>query len=97
MERGPTFSGSYFDWVLTKKRPVLSNEGLRPRYSEDGLFRFDPPRTFSASKAATSGDAMDGGPADPEKIIMKLRVNWRHALAQQLERISGDSDGGNMH
>ena len=40
---------------------------------------------------------MDACLSDPKKIIMKLRVNWGHASAQQWKRALAGSDGVNMH
>ena len=57
------------------------------------MYRFDPPRTSSACTAFSLGDAKDG---DSGKIIMKFRVTWGHASAQQLGRVLVDSDRGNM-
>ena len=58
------------------KRPDLSNGGLRPLFTENGLLRFEPPEHFSACTAVTLGDARDDGVSRPTKIIMKLHVNW---------------------
>ena len=40
---------------------------------------------------------MEGCLPDPERIIMQAHVDWGRASAQQLKRVSVDSDGGNMH
>ena len=52
---------------------------------------------FSSCKALTLGDAMEGCLSDPEKITLKLRVNWGPASAQQLTKALVDSDANNMH
>ena len=79
---------SFFEGTFTSKRPNLSSGGLRLPYSEDGLYQRDPPRTFSACGAVSPGDVLDGGPSGPKKIVAKSHVNWGHASAQQLRRVS---------
>ena len=86
--KGPPSSDPYFEWAFTMKRPSLPDGGLHLPHSVDGLYRFEPPNTFSACKAVTLVDAMDGRLSDPGAVIMKLQVNWGHASAQQ---------PGNMH
>ena len=71
-------------------RPTLPNGSLRLPCGEDGLYQFDPPRTFSACKAGTWEAALHGRLSDSRTIITKLRVNWGHASAHQLERVSVD-------
>ena len=71
--------------------------GLRLPCSEDGLYRFGPPHTFSARRAVTLGGAMDGNLPDRRKLIGKLHVNWGHASAQQSSRLSVNLDGANPH
>ena len=51
------------------------------------LYRFDPPRTSSACKVVSLGNARDGCSSDPKKIIMKLHASWGHASPQQLKRV----------
>ena len=46
--RGPAVSASYYEWVLTNRRPNLSTGGLQLPYKGDGLSQFEPPRTFPA-------------------------------------------------
>ena len=94
--RGPAVSASYFEWALTSKRPNLPNGRLHLLYTQDRLYQFGPPRTFSASKAVTLRDALDGCPSDPQNIARKLHVNYGHASAQQLERVPVDSGGDYM-
>ena len=53
---------------------------------------FAPPRTISVCKSAAPGDARDKTASDQKKIIMKLRVNWGHAAAQQTKRVAVDSE-----
>ena len=36
-------------------------------------------------------------PVGPKKIVMRLHVDWGHASAKQLKRVSAESGGGNMH
>ena len=51
----------------------------------------------SACKELTLGDARDGALSDPNKIFTKSRENWGHASAQQIKRVSVESEGGNLH
>ena len=46
---------------------------------------------------AALGDARDGTLSDPTEIVMRLHVNRGSAPAQQIERVSVGSDGGNLH
>ena len=79
------------------KSPDLSNGGLPLPPTEDGLYPFAPPQTSSACKAVTLGDARDGWPSGPKKIITVLHVRWGHASAQQLKRELVDSGGETTH
>ena len=79
---------------ICEKASGLVRWGLRPPYEEDGLYRFEPPHTFSACRAVTLGGAMDGRPPDPEKIILKLSAKWVRASAQQLRRALAVSNFG---
>ena len=65
--------------------------------SEDGLYRFEPPRVLPACAAVTLGDARDGSASDHRKVITKLHVNRGHASSHQLKRVLVESDGGNSH
>ena len=96
-DRRPSLAASYFEWSFSEERPDLSDGGLHLPHVESGHLRFVPPIEFSASTAATSGDARDDGSSDPEKINLKLRVNWGLASANQLKRVLVDSDGGMSH
>ena len=78
-------------------RPDLSNGGLHLPFTEDGLLRFGPPRTFSANAAATLEGARDDSVSGPRQITMKLHVKWGHASARQPTRELVDSEGGNSH
>ena len=51
---------SHFEWAITDRRPKLPDSRLRLPHTSDGLYQFEPPRTFIACKAATLRDAMDG-------------------------------------
>ena len=66
-------------------------------YTQDGLYHFEPPVTFATCKAGTLGDAENCRLTDTEKIVGKLHVNWGHASAQHLKRVSVDSARNNMH
>ena len=95
--RGLVVSASYFERAFVNKRPNLSKGGIHFPYTEDGLYPFNRPSPCPACKAVTLGDASDGCLWGPEEIVMKLRVNSRHASAQQLTRVLLDSDVGNLH
>ena len=60
------------------------------------MYHVDPPHTFSACKTAALGAVADSSSPDTKQIIMKLRVIWGNAEAQQLKRVSVDSDGETM-
>ena len=93
-DRRPNLAASYFEWSFLDKRPDLSDGGLHLPLVESGLLCFVLPKDFSACAAVTLGDARDNSISDPKKIIMKLHVNWGHALAIQLKRVLVDSGGG---
>ena len=65
--------------------------------TEDGPYRFVPPRAFSASTAATAGDARDDSVSDSREIVAELYDKWKQASAQQHKRGLVDSEGGNPH
>ena len=83
--------------VLINKRPKLPNGGVPLPNAENGSYQFDPPRTFSACKAVTLGDSLDGCSSDPKKIVVKLHLNRGHVSAHQFKWVSADSDGDNPH
>ena len=80
------------DWACARKRSNPDHGGMRLPITVDGMCGSTPPRTFSACKAATLGDARDGALSDPKKIIMKSPANWGRASAQQIKRILADSE-----
>ena len=80
--RAPSFSASVAERPCSRKRPTLDNGGTRLPLTEDSMCSFTPPRALLAGKAATLGDALDGTPSGPKRILMKLRVNRGHASAQ---------------
>ena len=86
---GSPFSASFSEWGPPRKRPNLENGGTWLSFTAEGLCSFAPPRTFSACKAGTLGDARDGNRSDPKKIIEKLHMNWGHESAQQIKHIGG--------
>ena len=88
-------AASYFAWAGAEKRSDLVGGGLHLPSAGDGLYRFEPPRGFSARAAATLGDARDESASDPRGTITKLRVNWVGASARQLKRVLADSESGN--
>ena len=83
--RGPNFSASFCEWAFVNGRPNLSDVGLHLPLTDDGVRRFEPRQTFSASGAVTLRGAMDGCPPDTNQVSMKLNVNWEHASARQLK------------
>ena len=93
---GSPFFASPLEWGHPRKRPNLENGGIRLPFTGEGLCSFALPRTFSACKAVTLGDAGDGNQSDPKKIIGKLHVNWGHASAQQIKRVLVDAGGDNL-
>ena len=52
---------------------------------------------FSARTAATLADARNDCISDPKKNVTKLHFDWGHALADQLQRVLEESEGGNSH
>ena len=92
--RGHVVSASYFGSAFPTKRPNLSN----------GVFIYPTRMTvrissssFSARKAVTQGDALDGCLSDPRNFVVKFHVNWGHASEQQSRRVLADPVGGNLH
>ena len=71
--RCPEASASLFH--LVQKCPDLSDRDLHLPYTPDGLYRFETPPTFAASKAVILGDAEACRLTDPKKNVMKLHVN----------------------
>ena len=88
--RSPTCPAPMVGWACARKRP--NPEFVLPARR---LVRavLPPRRTFTARKAATSGDARDGTLSGPNKIIMKLHVNWGRFSAQEIKRVLVDSGG----
>ena len=82
----PISPAPYSEWAFVNKRPNSSDGVLNLPFTEDGLYRFEPPSAVSACKAVTLGGAADGCPPDPEKIISELNVNWGDAKARQSGR-----------
>ena len=97
VDLGPQLAASYFAWTPVDKRPDLSNGGSHLPTTEDELFRFEPPRVSAASTGATLGDPRVNSAPDSAIIIMKLHVNWGHASAHRLQRVSADSESGNSN
>ena len=85
--RGPKFMASYFERASAFTRPDMTYGGLNFLLAEDELYRFGPPRTFSARKAVPVRDARDGWLSDPKQIPMKSFVNWGRASAQRQKRV----------
>ena len=94
---GPNFSASMAEWACARERPNPDNGGIRLPFTEDGVCSFIAPRTFSARKAVSSGDARDGALSDPKKIITKLHVNRGRPSAQEIKRVLVGSGGDNLH
>ena len=91
----PEASASFLHFV--HERPDVSDGGLHLLNTPDGLYRCETPPTFATCKAVTLGNVGGGSLTDPEKIAMKLHVNWGHASAQQLKRALVDSAENSMH
>ena len=65
----------YFLCAFVNERPDFPNGGLHLPSTVDGLYCWAPPRTLSACKAVSFGDARCRSPSDPENIMMELHVN----------------------
>ena len=57
---------------------------------------FTPPQLFSACNAVTLRGAGNAEVPDPNKVVMKLHINWGHASATQIKRVLGDAERSNM-
>ena len=86
-------AASYFGLAFSDKRPNLANGGLHLLHEEAGLYRFDPPRTFSARKGGTWGGATNSCLSDPKTRITGAQVNGGHSSALHVERVLADCDG----
>ena len=95
--RGPKSTASYLARASVRKRPDLANDGLPLPLTEDVLYRFEPPQTFSARNAVTLGGARAWWLSETEKIVWKLLAHQGPASARQPKRVNGDSDGGETH
>ena len=76
VERSPNFSAPMVEWACLRKRPNFEKGGFLLPFTEDAMWSLTPPRTFSACKAVTLGDARGGTLSEPKKVAMKLHVNW---------------------
>ena len=83
----PDASASFCEWAFTKERPDFPNGGLHLPYTEGRLCQFEPTGSFSSRKAVAPGDAMDGCPSGPKRIITKLQASSGHMSAQQSRRV----------
>ena len=70
------------------------------RWSEDpepptspSALSFQTPQFFSACKAVILRDAGSGEISDPNKVIMKLHINWGHVSGTQFKRVLVDAEG----
>ena len=79
---GPHFAASYSGWAFVEKRPNLPTGGFQSPPTEGGLYRPEPPQTFSACNAVTRRRASSGRLSDPKKAMMELHVTWGHASAR---------------
>ena len=93
----PNLSACIDEGAFPKKRPNLPNGGMHLPFLEDVMCSFPPPLSFAACKAVTLGDARDGIFSDLKKIMLAFHVNWAHAPARQIERVSEESEGDNLH
>ena len=75
------------------QRPNASNGGLRFPFAGDCLYRFGPPPTLTACKAATFGGAPDPSGSGPKTDVMRPHNNLGHASAHKLKRVLVDVDG----
>ena len=82
---------------IVQKAPDLSDGGPHLPYTQDGLHHFETPLSFAACKAVTLEDAVGCILTDPEKIVLRLHVDWGHASAQQSKRVLVDSERNNAH
>ena len=55
---------------------------------------FTTPQLFSACKAGTLRGAGNAEISDPNKVIMKLHINWGRSSATQIKRVLVDAEGG---
>ena len=84
VDRGPQLAASYFAWAVADGRPDLSNGELHLPLTEDGLYRLEPSRVFSARTAVTMGDARDYSASGPGGIFAKLHAIWDMHLPNTL-------------
>ena len=91
MGRGSTHTVSQIDHGMKSKRRNLPDGG-----TAGGLFQFGPPSTFSACGSLALGDVLGPGvsgpgASGPKKVVTKVPVWRRHALAHQLKRVLADA------
>ena len=79
------------------KRPDLPSGGFHLPLTADGVYRFEPPVTFSARDAFSFGDVRVQCLADPGGIIVTFHVNWDICRRHSAKRVSVDQGEGNMH
>ena len=77
---------------------LMRSGGLRWTEDPDPCSSLSPvtsrtPQLFSACKAVTFRDAGNAEISDPNKVIMKLHINWGHASATQIKRVLVDTEG----
>ena len=95
-------SASLLQWTplnhATRLMDLMRNGGFcwsggpEPPTSPSAL-SFQTPQLFSACKAVTLRDAGNAEISDPNKVIMKLHINWGHASATQIKRAPVDAEG----
>ena len=49
--QGPKVAVSYCVWACVGERPDLPNAGLQLPFTKDGMYRVEPPQTFSACES----------------------------------------------
>ena len=95
--RGPKLTASCLERASAGRHPDFSN-GVSHLPLPDGMLpSFEPRQPFLSRNAVASGEARDGCPSDPKKIIKKLHSYWGRASAQGRKRVLVDSDRENMH
>ena len=96
------YSASVLHWApldeATQLTDSMRDGGFRwvddpaPR-SYSASAAFTTPQLFSACNAVTLRDAGNSELSDPNKVIMKLHINWGHSSATQIKRVPVDAEG----
>ena len=91
MGNGSAQPVSWSPWGVRVRRPNLPSGVLRIPLFADGLFRCDPPSTFTASKAVALDPNTDPSPSpsDPNTVAMNLHVFSGPCFGVRIETRSG--------